>query len=116
MAGVTARADVLDIACGAGAVARPAACIAKHVTGIDVTPDMIKQAKMLEVAEGLLNLTWHVGDVTQLPFAPNSFDVVLTRYSFHHFLHPSAVLTEMIRVCKPGGRARWPIWPCQPTK
>jgi ubiquinone/menaquinone biosynthesis C-methylase UbiE len=39
-----------------------------------------------------------------LPFASNTFDVVLTRYSFHHFLYPAGVLAEMSRVCKPGGR------------
>jgi ubiquinone/menaquinone biosynthesis C-methylase UbiE len=104
VAGVTASAEVLDIACGAGAVARPAASIAKHVTGIDLTPEMIEQAKLLQAEQGLSNLTWHVGDVTQLPFAPSTFDVALTRYSFHHFLHPAGVLAEMVRVCKPGGR------------
>lgn len=104
LAGVTASAEVLDIACGAGAIASPAASIAKHVTGIDLTPDMIEQAKLLQAEQGLSNLTWHVGDVTRLPFAPNTFDVVVTRYSFHHFLHPAGVLAEMVRVCKPGGR------------
>ena len=83
---------------------RPAASIAKHVTGIDLTPEMIEQAKLLQAEQGLLNLTWHVGDVTRLPFAPNAFDSVLTRYSFHHFLDPAGVLAEMVRVCKPGGR------------
>lgn len=104
MAGVTASADVLDIACGTGAVARPAASIAKHVTGIDLTPEMIEQAKLLQAEQGLSNLTWQVGDVTQLPFASNTFDVVLTRYSCHHFLNPAGVLAEMVRVCKPSGR------------
>src|SRR5690349_552291 len=82
VAGVSESAEVLDIACGAGAVARPAARLAKHVTGIDLTPEMIEQARSLQVEEGLSNLTWHVGDVTRLPFAPSTFDVVLTRYSF----------------------------------
>ena len=104
VAGVARSTEVLDIACGAGAVARPAASIAKHVTGIDLTPEMIEQAKLLQAEEGLSNLTWHVGDVTRLPFASNAFDVVLTRYSFHHFLCPASVLAEMVRVCKPGGR------------
>jgi ubiquinone/menaquinone biosynthesis C-methylase UbiE len=65
---------------------------------------MIEQAKVLQQADGLTNLTWHVGDVQRLPFAAASFSLVFTRYSFHHFLDPMAVLAEMVRVCSPGGR------------
>jgi ubiquinone/menaquinone biosynthesis C-methylase UbiE len=104
MAGIDASANVLDLACGAGAVACSAAKAAKHVTGIDLTPAMIEQAKVLQASQGLSNLSWQIGDVMQLPFEPDVFDVVLTRYSFHHFIHPASVLAEMFRVCKPGGR------------
>jgi ubiquinone/menaquinone biosynthesis C-methylase UbiE len=45
-----------------------------------------------------------VGDVVPLPFHDASFSLVFTRYSFHHFLDPQAVLSEMVRVCTPGGR------------
>ena len=45
-----------------------------------------------------------VGDVLPLPFPESSFSAVITRYSFHHFLEPEAVLAEMVRVCQPGGR------------
>ena len=53
---------------------------------------------------GLTNMDWRIGDVTPLPFKASSFLVVITRYSFHHFLHAEAVLSEMARVCRPGGR------------
>jgi ubiquinone/menaquinone biosynthesis C-methylase UbiE len=78
--------------------------VARHVTGIDLTPAMIEQAKVMQQADGLTNLTWHVGDVQQLPFADASFSLVFTRYSFHHLLDPKAVLAEMVRVCSQGGR------------
>lgn len=104
LANVTADAVVLDIACGAGAVACHAARIAKQVTGIDLTPEMIERAKQHQRELGLTNLIWHVGDVAQLPFLSESFDVVFTRYSFHHLLHPLGVLNEMVRVCKAGGQ------------
>jgi SAM-dependent methyltransferase len=39
-----------------------------------------------------------------LPFEDESFSLVFTRYSFHHFIDPLAVLKEMVRVCRPGGR------------
>lgn len=77
---------------------------ARHSTGIDLTPAMIERARALQVKKGLANVTWHVGDVTPLPFAEASFSVVTARYAFHHFLDAEAVLVEMKRVCQPGGR------------
>lgn len=95
---------VLDVACGPGLMACAFARVARHVTGIDLTPAMIEQAKAMQKADGLTNLSWHVGDVQPLPFAAGSFTLVFTRYSFHHLLDPKAVLAEMVRVCQPGGR------------
>jgi len=95
---------VLDLACGPGLMACAFARIARQVTGIDLTPAMIEQAKAMQQTHGLTNVTWHIGDVSPLPFADASFSLVFTRYSFHHFLDPRAVLAEMVRVCTPGGR------------
>src|SRR5215831_12913430 len=95
---------VLDVACGPGLMACAFARVARHVTGIDLTPAMIEQAKVMQQSDGLTNLTWHIGDVQPLPFADGLFSLVFTRYSFHHFLDPKAVLAEMVRVCTPGGR------------
>jgi 2-polyprenyl-3-methyl-5-hydroxy-6-metoxy-1,4-benzoquinol methylase len=103
MAGVAATDQVLDVACGAGAVACAAARVARQVTGIDLTPAMIERAAALQAELGLSNLAWHVGDVTRLPFTQDRFDVVLTRYSLHHLLQPSETLAEMVRVCRPSG-------------
>ncbi len=102
--GVSASDTVLDVACGPGIVACAFAAVARHVTGIDITPAMLEQARALKAERGLTNLTWVQGDVTALPFADNSFSIVVTRYTFHHFLSPEAVLREMARVCRPGGR------------
>ncbi|MGV0023674.1 class I SAM-dependent methyltransferase [Phormidesmis priestleyi] len=60
--------------------------------------------KFLAQKRGLTNLFWQQGDIEPLPFADNSFSIVLSRYAFHHFLNPGAVLSEMVRVCRPGGR------------
>ncbi|WDD91787.1 methyltransferase domain-containing protein [Burkholderia sp. FERM BP-3421] len=94
---------VLDVACGPGLVANAFAEHAAHVTGLDLTPDMIEEARRRQPAT-LDNLDWRVGDIRALPFADASFSVVLTRYTFHHFLDPQAALREMMRVCRPGGR------------
>lgn len=104
MAQVTARDTVLDLACGPGLVASVFARHARHVTGIDITPAMIDLAKQRQQESGLTNLSWAVTDVLPLPYPDQHFSLVITRYSFHHFLDPGAVLAEMIRVCAPGGR------------
>ncbi len=94
---------VLDVACGPGLVVCAFAQVARHVTGIDLTPAMIEHARTLQQSKGLTNVSWRVGDVQPLPYADASFSIVVSRYAFHHFLDPGAVLEEMKRVCAPGG-------------
>jgi ubiquinone/menaquinone biosynthesis C-methylase UbiE len=104
MAEIGSADTVLDVACGPGLIACDAASIARHVTGIDLTPAMIEQAKKRQQAQSLTNMDWRLGDASQLPFPDATFSKVVTRYSFHHFVDPRTVLTEMVRVCRPGGR------------
>jgi ubiquinone/menaquinone biosynthesis C-methylase UbiE len=104
LAGVTADDTVLDLGCGPGIVACAFAQVARHVTGLDLAPAMLDRAKARQAERSLVNMTWTCGDVSSLPFADNSFSIVVTRYTFHHFLSPAAVLAEMVRVCRPGGR------------
>ena len=96
--------SVLDVACGPGMVACEFAKHSNRVTGIDITPAMIEQAAKRQEEQKLDNLEWHVGNAVPLPYADNTFSLVLTRYSFHHLLKPEEALLEMIRVCRPGGR------------
>jgi ubiquinone/menaquinone biosynthesis C-methylase UbiE len=96
--------SVLDVACGPGLVACALAKVARHVTGLDLTPAMIEQAQARQRSKSLGNLTWVIGDALPLPFPDRAFTVVVNRYSFHHFLNPQAVLAEMLRVCRTGGR------------
>ena len=103
-AGIGPEDTVLDVACGPGLITCAVARVARHVTGIDITPAMIEEARKRQQSMGLTNMEWRVGDVLPLPFPGSSFSAVITRYSFHHFLEPEAVLTEMVRVCQPGGR------------
>ena len=104
MSKVKATDKVLDVACGPGMVACEFAKVAQQVTGIDVTPAMINVAENRQRELGLVNVCWKQGDALSLPFADGAFDVVISRYSFHHLLAPAVALKEMIRVCKPGGR------------
>ena len=95
---------MLDIACGGGLVVCAFAPHVKQATGFDMTPAMLDQAKKLAGESGLTNVAWRQGDATALPYPDASFDIVTTRFSFHHFRDPLAVLREMVRVCVPGGR------------
>jgi SAM-dependent methyltransferase len=96
--------DVLDVACGPGVVACALAPHARHVTGVDMTPRMIEEAHATASRLAISNVTWIIGTATPLPFPDESFSVVLTRYSFHHFADPATALAEMFRVCRTGGR------------
>ena len=104
LSGVGPEDQVLDVACGPGLVACEFARHAAQVTGIDLTPAMIEQAGKRQREQNLENLTWAVGDAVPLPYPDDSFSLVITRYSFHHLLAPERALSEMIRVCRPGGR------------
>ncbi|MFT3881128.1 MAG: methyltransferase domain-containing protein [Gemmatales bacterium] len=95
---------VLDVACGPGLVACAMAGVARHITGIDLTEAMLEQGKLRQQKLGLSNLTWQLGNALALPYADASFSVVHSRYSLHHTLDPQAVVAEMVRVCKPGGK------------
>jgi ubiquinone/menaquinone biosynthesis C-methylase UbiE len=95
---------VLDVACGGGLVVCAFAKTVRHATGIDLTPAMLEQARKNQAAQGLTNVTWQQGDVVPLPFPDASFSIVTSRFAFHHFLDPLAVLREMKRVAKPGGK------------
>ena len=89
---VDAGDTVLDVACGPGVTTCDLAEVTGRAVGIDVTPAMIEQAKELQRKKNLNNVTWHVGSVPPLPFDDQAFSVVFTRYSFHHFPDPFAVL------------------------
>jgi SAM-dependent methyltransferase len=95
---------VLDVACGGGIVVCAFAPHVRRATGIDMTPAMLEEARRLAADKRLSNVDWQQGDVTSLPYPDAAFTIIVTRYSFHHFLDPLAVLREMVRVCAPGGR------------
>ncbi len=96
--------EMLDTACGGGLVACAFAPHVRHVTGIDLTPAMLARARSFAAEKGLANTSWREGDARALPWPDASFDIVATRFSFHHFQDPAGALREMARVCRPGGR------------
>ncbi len=100
----TTKDTVLDVACGPGIVACAFAKKAAHVKGIDLVPAMIEKAKEAQKAQGLSNMSWDIGSVDPLPYEHCSYSIVVSRFAFHHFVNPQAVLEEMTRVAKWEGR------------
>ena len=102
---IKAGERVLDLACGTGDLAFAASRCGAGVVGIDLTPTMIERAKMRETTEaGSEGIRWVVGDMTHLPLATASCDVVTTGYGLRNVPDLAAALSEIRRVLRPGGR------------
>lgn len=94
---------VLDVACGSGTAALVAARRYCDVTGIDYVPELIDRAKKRAAAD-LLRADFRVEDAQDLSFPDSSFDAVLSVYGVQFAPDQDKAATEMLRVCKAGGR------------
>jgi ubiquinone/menaquinone biosynthesis C-methylase UbiE len=100
---------VLDVACGTGNLAIPAARTGASVTGIDIAPNLIEQAKANAAAEGR-EAKFEVGDAEDLPYEDGEFDVVITMFGAMFAPRPDVTAAELKRVCKPGGLIAMANW------
>jgi ubiquinone/menaquinone biosynthesis C-methylase UbiE len=94
----------LDVGCGTGQRVIALASRVAQVTGFDLTPAMLDQARALQAQAGITNVHWVQGDATNLPFADGDFSLVVSQAMFHHAADPAATLAQMRRVCSSGGR------------
>jgi SAM-dependent methyltransferase len=95
---------LLDVATGTGNTALSFAPLVSRVTGIDMSPKMLEQAKSRASDENILNADFLEGDAENLPFPDSSFAIVTSRHAPHHFHDVSKFLSEVKRVLKPRGR------------
>jgi ubiquinone/menaquinone biosynthesis C-methylase UbiE len=95
--------DALDLGCGTGFLSLELAARGHRVTGVDFAPAMIARAER-KAAERGLSIRFEQGDAEQLPFAPSSFDLAISRHVLWTLPHPEAAIDEWVRVLRPGGR------------
>lgn len=107
--GVQAGEKVLDVACGTGNTAIPAARAGAVVTGVDIAPNLIEYARERAKSEGV-NCRFEEGDAEALAFEDGSFDTVVTMFGAMFAPRPERVAAELIRVCRSGGRIAMANW------
>ena len=95
----------LDVATGTGNTALALAPFVRRVVGLDLTCEMLAQARRLTEERSITNAEWVLGDASRLPFADRSFDLYTVRAAPHHFTDFDGFLSEALRVLKPGGGA-----------
>jgi ubiquinone/menaquinone biosynthesis C-methylase UbiE len=96
--------NALDIATGTGHTAFALSPHVSSVIGIDITEPMLAEAERLRREKALNNVRFQIGDVHQLAFKDQSFDLVTCRRAAHHFSGIRLAISEMRRVLRSGGR------------
>jgi len=115
--GISKGMKVLDLGCGDGTTALPAARLGADVLGVDIASNLVAAGNRLAQREGLTNLGFEEGDACELTgLADASFDLVVTIFGAMFAPRPFDVAKEMVRVTKPRGRIVMGNWiPGDPT-
>jgi SAM-dependent methyltransferase len=100
---------VLDVACGTGNLAIPAAKAGAKVTGIDIAANLIAQARNEARAAGC-TVTFDVGDAESLPYDDDQFDTTVTMFGAMFAYRPERAAAELLRVTRSGGRVAMANW------
>lgn len=104
LAAASPGAAVLDLGCGGGHATYAVAPTARSVTALDLSQEMLDAVAAEAAKRGLTNVKTRQGSVQELPFADGSFDLVVTRFSAHHWLDVPGALREARRVLPSEGR------------
>jgi len=100
---------MLDVACGAGQIAIPAARAGAQVKGIDIASNSIEQARSRAKAEDV-DARFEEGDAEMLSYEDAEFDLVVSLIGAMFAPRPERVAAELVRVCRPGGRIAMANW------
>src|SRR6476661_3814973 len=115
--GITQGLKVLDLGCGDGTTALPAAKLGADVLGVDIARNLVEDGNRRAAERGLTNLKFQEGDASDLEQVPDkSFDLVVSIFGAMCAPKPFEVAKEMVRVTRPGGRIIMGNWiPNDPT-
>ena len=115
--GVKKGMQVLDVGCGDGTTALPAARLGANVLGVDIARNLVEAGNKRVAEAGLTNIRFQQGDATNLGgLADRSFDLVISIFGGMFAPKPPEVAREMVRLAKPGGRIVMGNWiPNDPT-
>jgi ubiquinone/menaquinone biosynthesis C-methylase UbiE len=100
---------VLDVACGTGNLALPAARLGAAVTGIDIAANLIEQLRS-QAAQQRLSIDLDEGNCEAMPYEDESFETVVTMFGAMFAARPDRAAAELVRVCQPGGRIIMANW------
>jgi SAM-dependent methyltransferase len=115
--GIGQGLKILDLGCGDGTTALPAAKLGADVLGVDIARNLVEAGNRRAAEQGLKNLTFREGDATNLqPLPDRSFDLVVSVFGAMFAPKPFDVAREMARVTRTGGRIVMGNWiPNDPT-
>jgi ubiquinone/menaquinone biosynthesis C-methylase UbiE len=94
----------LDVACGPGAFVLALAPRVRFVRGLDLTEELLRRARQLQLEHNILNAAFDRGEAEQLPYPSAVFDLVTCQCALHHMSTPAVALREIVRVMKAEGR------------
>jgi ubiquinone/menaquinone biosynthesis C-methylase UbiE len=100
---VGAGAEVLSVGCGPGVILREVVALDRSIraTGLDVSPDRIREAAQRH--RGMVAMNFVCGDAHEMEFPSNRFDLVYSRMLIEYLKDKEQAIREMVRVCRPGG-------------
>lgn len=107
--GVGMGTRILDVACGTGNAVIPAAQRGAEVTGLDLTPKLLEEARV-RAAEAGVEVALIEGDAEELPFEDNSFERVISVFGAMFAPDHQRAADELLRVCGPGGKVGFCAW------
>jgi SAM-dependent methyltransferase len=115
--GITDGLEVLDVGCGDGTTAVPAARLGANVLGVDIASNLVEAGNARAQRLGLTNCRFQEGDASDLTeLADDSFDLVISIFGAMFAPRPFDVAKELVRVTRPGGRIVMGNWiPNDPT-